>query len=199
MRTEQPAVINIYKEVVIMSEAPVINKGGRPPVYKTPEEMQEVIDRYFETTKSPVIHKNGVEYIPGPYTMTGLAIALGFTSRQALWNYEGKEGFVDVVARARARVIEYAEGRLYDKDGSNGAKFALGNFNDGWSDKTTVEHTGNIIHSMQLEPGQAEAMLQRALEARERRLAPVIDGEVISAKTEPIPVVIQVDGEESTD
>ena len=24
------------------------NKGGCPPMYKTPEEMQEVIDKYFE-------------------------------------------------------------------------------------------------------------------------------------------------------
>ena len=67
--------------------------------------------------------------------MTGLALALGFTSRQALLNYQAKPKFVDTIMRAKSRCEEYAESRLYDRDGANGAKFSLTNNFKGWSDK----------------------------------------------------------------
>ena len=44
--------------------------AGRPRKYKTPEEMQVVIDQYFKECE---INKK-------PPTITGLALALGFTS-----------------------------------------------------------------------------------------------------------------------
>ena len=62
-----------------------------------------------------------------PPTVTGLALALGFTSRQALLNYQAKPEFVDTITRAKARVEQYAEERLFDRDGSNGAQFSLRN------------------------------------------------------------------------
>ena len=148
--------------------------GGRPPIYKTPEDMETLVNKYFDETKTPAIFKTGVEYIPGPFTMTGLAIALGFTSRQALWNYEGKSEFFDVIARARARVIEYAEGRLYDKEGSNGAKFALGNFNDGWSDKTEVTNTNVNITIGPDDAAQLLSGIAGYYQAVERNVTPEV-------------------------
>ena len=35
--------------------------------------------------------------------------------------------FVDTITRAKARVEQYAEERLFDRDGSNGAQFSLRN------------------------------------------------------------------------
>ena len=67
-----------------------------------------------------------------PPTVTGLALALGFTSRQALLNYQAKPDFVDTITRAKARVEQYAEERLFDRDGSNGAQFSLRNNFKGW-------------------------------------------------------------------
>ena len=67
-----------------------------------------------------------------PPTVTGLALALGFTSRQALLNYQAKPQFVDTITRAKARVEQYAEERLFDRDGSNGAQFSLRNNFKGW-------------------------------------------------------------------
>lgn len=67
-----------------------------------------------------------------PPTVTGLALALGFTSRQALLNYQAKPEFVDTITRAKARVEQYAEERLFDRDGSNGAQFSLRNNFKGW-------------------------------------------------------------------
>ena len=57
--------------------------------------------------------------------MTGLALALGFASRQALLNYQGKKAFNDTITRAKSRCEEYAESRLYDRDGARGAQFSL--------------------------------------------------------------------------
>lgn len=121
-------------------------KVGCPPRYKTVQEMQKVIDEYFEKCKgtplkddagNPVLNKYGhpVMLDRKPPTVTGLALALGFTSRQALLNYQAKPQFVDTVTRAKSRCEDYAESRLYDKEGSNGAQFSLRNNFKGWSDK----------------------------------------------------------------
>lgn len=88
---------------------------SRPPKYKTAEEMQKSIDEYF--LKCEASEK--------PLTVTGLALHLGFTSRQALLNYQGKKAFVDTVMRAKLRIESYAEERLYDRDGCRGAMFSL--------------------------------------------------------------------------
>ena len=111
-------------------------KNGHPPKYVTVEEMQAVIDRYFEDCKGepiigddgmPILDKFGQRFIihQRPPTVTGLALALGFTSRQALLNYQAKKGFVDTVTRAKARIEAYAEERLFDRDGQRGAEFSL--------------------------------------------------------------------------
>lgn len=124
--------------------------GGRPPLYNSVEEIQEMIDRYFEECDGkPFLDKDGnpVRNRDGkiirddrrPYTVTGLALALGFNSRQALLNYEGRPEFNDTIKRAKARVERYAEERLYDNNGANGAKFSLANNFKGWTEKQTIE------------------------------------------------------------
>lgn len=130
------------------------NKGGCPPMYKTPEEMQKVIDAYFESCEGEyliidgcaVTDKNGypVKKKERPLTITGLALALGFNTRQALLNYEGKPEFVDTVKRAKAKVEQYAEERLFDKEGVNGAKFNLSNNFKGWSEKQQIDSNVNL-------------------------------------------------------
>lgn len=123
---------------------------GCPPMYETPEEMQKVIDAYFTECAGVYVrdkdgnietNKNDEPIITGakPLTITGLALALGFTSRQALLNYEGKEEFVDTIKRAKAKVEQYAEERLFDKDGVNGAKFNLSNNFKGWSERQQID------------------------------------------------------------
>lgn len=128
---------------------------GRPPIYDAPQEMQKKIDEYFilcagekalDDEGNPIITKYGYLYKvePKPPTMTGLALALGLNSRQALLNYQGREKFNDTVTRAKARIEEYAESRLFDKDGANGAKFSLANNFKSWSDKQEIDLSGDI-------------------------------------------------------
>lgn len=136
--------------------------GGRPPYFESAEQMQTLIDAYFEECNgkpfldedgNPMRNKYGkiIRDDRRPYTITGLALALGFTSRQALLNYEGKEEFVDTIRRAKSRVERYAEERLYDKDGSNGAKFSLANNFKGWSEKQQIEGSINTKQEIRVE------------------------------------------------
>lgn len=131
------------------------NLGGRPPMYKSKEEIQEKIDKYFEECEgkvledkdgNPILNKYGGVIIMGskPPTVTGLALALGFTSRQALLNYQDKEEFVDTITRAKSRVEQYAEERLFDRDGSHGAQFSLRNNFKGWKSKD-IEETEDVL------------------------------------------------------
>lgn len=126
------------------------NKVGRPPDYTSAEEMQEKIDAYFDECKGEMLYdedgepktdKYGNIIVVGskPFTITGLALALGFNSRQTLLNYQGKPEFMDTIMRAKARVECYAEERLFDKDGANGAKFSLANNFEGWKEKSEIE------------------------------------------------------------
>ena len=109
---------------------------GRKPTFTSAEEMQEKIDAYFASCDpellrdgdgTPMLNKNGEPvYVGGrPMTIQGLALALGFTSRQSLLNYKAKREFVDTVTRARLRVEQYAAERLFDRDAQRGAQFTL--------------------------------------------------------------------------
>ena len=125
-------------------------KIGRPPRYKTVKEMQDKIDEYFNECNGkvltddegqPFFDKYGRPIIVDtkPPTITGLALALGFNSRQTLLNYQGKDAFVDTIMRAKSRVEQYTEERLFDKDGANGAKFSLANNFKGWKEKQQID------------------------------------------------------------
>lgn len=113
------------------------NRGrGRPPLYTSPAQMQERIDQYFSSCRGHyrrddsgayVLDRRGQPIIDGeqPVTMSGLQLALGFKSRQSLSDYRGRGEFRYVVDRARLRVENYAEQRLFDRDGYSGARFLL--------------------------------------------------------------------------
>lgn len=118
-----------------------------PLRYKSAAEMSAAIEKYFKDCEGHVLtdsggktvyDKNGEPVIVGahPPTVTGLALALGFKTRQSLLNYQARsDKFNDVIIIAKSRCEEYAERRLYDRDGVNGAKFSLTNNFKGWREK----------------------------------------------------------------
>lgn len=123
---------------------------GRPPKYTSKEEIEEKIEKYFKDCEGellkndkgePMFDKWGNPIIihQKPPTVTGLALALGFTSRMDLLRYQGKKEFCDTITRAKARVEEYTEQRLFDRDGTNGAQFSLRNNFKGWNDRQPSE------------------------------------------------------------
>ena len=122
---------------------------ARPPKYKTVAELQAAIDQYFEDCKgkplldddgNAILTKHGNPIILGakPPTVTGLALAFGFATRQSLLNYQGRKQFLDTITRAKSRCEEYAESRLYDRDGSRGAEFSL-KYNFRWDEQHSEE------------------------------------------------------------
>lgn len=138
------------------------NQVGRPPKYKNKEEIEEKIEQYFrECEGEPLLDDEGKQVVnkygypcyiktPKPPTVTGLALALGFTTRQGLLNYQGKKEFLDTITRAKSRVEEYAESRLFDRDGANGAQFSLRNNFKGWNgEHDKSEDIGSILKNIQ--------------------------------------------------
>ncbi len=123
---------------------------GRPPKFKCKEEIEQKIKLYFEYCEGellreddgpPILNKFGQPIIINqhPPTVTGLALALGFSGRQALLNYQAKAEFMDTITRAKAMIERYTEERLFDRDGVNGAKFSLVNNFKGWNEKTELD------------------------------------------------------------
>lgn len=122
------------------------NKVGRPVLYKTKEELQKIIDEYFDWCDNRLVKgfndKTGVEFAyinPAPYTMSGLSRRLGM-SRETLVQYGHKDEFSDAIMCAREKVQEDVEIRLMETRNEKGAIFNLGN-NFGWKNKTETDLT----------------------------------------------------------
>jgi hypothetical protein len=117
---------------------------------------------FLDDEGEPVMDKNGKHVIVGskPPTVTGLALALGFNTRLSLIQYQGRPEFVNTITRAKARIEEYAEARLFDRDGVQGAKFSLSNNFNGWAEKTEQTIHGTmpvtIIDDIGAEPKDGE-------------------------------------------
>ena len=132
------------------------NQYGARPRYKTPEEMQEKIDAYFEECKGTLLRDHNGDPIltrwgdpvyldRRPPTVTGLALALGFKTRNALMLYQAKKAFTDVVLEAKSRVELYNEEMLYDRDGAKGAMFNLQRNFAGWQGEKEDQSKGPSV------------------------------------------------------
>lgn len=119
---------------------------ARPRLIQSPEEAEERADAYFAQCVAD----------EKPVTITGLALALGLSSRQSLIEYESREEFSDTIKSLKAYVEQCYEERLAS-GAAAGAIFALKNF--GWTDKQTIEQTGlnggPIRHDVTLTPEEA--------------------------------------------
>lgn len=112
-----------------MSElTPEVKLGGRPRLYKSPEEFDKKVEEYQDYCKET----------KEPVTWTGLALFMGFAQRACIDEYQNYEGFSNSVKRAKTFVEWHYEMRLCG-DKPTGAIFALKNF--GWKDKSEVEQT----------------------------------------------------------
>jgi len=114
------------------------SNAGRPPAFVNDEELQELVDLYFQELEYQDDKGNT---FTKPATITGIALRLGFCSRQSFYDYEKKSEFTYTVKKARLRVEESYENHLFGKS-STGAIFALKNM--GWTDKMEVESTVEV-------------------------------------------------------
>jgi len=110
---------------------------ARKPRYESVEQLEEMIEAYFESCKGELLRdrdgaivynqKDGEPVWVGRRTPTipGLALALGFSSKQSLYNYKARKEFMDSISRAQTRVEQYTAERLFDRDSQRGAQFVL--------------------------------------------------------------------------
>lgn len=131
---------------------------GRPPAFNSPEEMQEKIDAYFAKCDARVstrFDKDGEPINtlnPEPYTMSGLALALG-VDRETILNYAEKDEYFGTIKAARAKVAADVERRLMETPNQTGAIFNLKN-NFGWVDRTESANT----LALDITPNRAEVV-----------------------------------------
>ena len=118
---------------------------GNTSKMKTAKEFQEKIERYFKECDKKRM----------PYTVTGMAFALGFTTRLAIINYENEEKHHDIeegekklivntIKKAKLKIEEYLEINLIEGKQVAGTIFNLKN-NYGWIDRQDVQHGGDVI------------------------------------------------------
>jgi hypothetical protein len=126
--------------------------AGRPLQYETPEEMQEIIDRYFDACLIRRKEMAGIELSEEEIelcsithdehpTVSGIALVLDL-NRKTLLDYQGREEFHPTVKKAKARVEGYVEQRLHNQ-ACTGMIFSLKN-NFGWKDKKETEMSGSV-------------------------------------------------------
>lgn len=111
--------------------------------WESPEALKKKIDEYFEDCKGQpyikedgeaLVDRNGEIILIGkhPPTMAGLAHWLGFADRNSLLQYKARKQFTEIMCEARLRIEQYAEERLFDRDGAKGAEFSL-RYNFKWA------------------------------------------------------------------
>lgn len=102
--------------------------AGRPRIYNDPDELDQECTKYFSQLKGEVTVKP---------TVTGLALFLGFASKQSLYDYEKNELFSYPIKKALLQVENSYETSLYS-NAVAGPIFALKNM--GWKDRSEVEN-----------------------------------------------------------
>lgn len=118
-----------------MAEKKEKHPGGRPPKYKTAEQLQKKIDTYF--TKCNTENR--------PYTVMGLVLALEFCSRQSLFDYCGGKNknsseFVDTIKRAKSFIERQVEERLFSNCPTGAIFWLKNNAETPYRDKQEIEH-----------------------------------------------------------
>ena len=112
---------------------------GNPRRWRTAKALQAAVDAYFEECSE----KGRVP------SVAGLALALGFMSRQALYRYTDRENennsddYVTIITQAKLKIEEANIQLAYNRDASPGARFILQNgFN--YSDKHEIATRNEI-------------------------------------------------------
>lgn len=120
------------------------NPGGAPPLIDDPEEMARKIEEYFLSLLPKPITQEGTVLTTDKgqiaYTrekkpsVVGLALFLGYESRQSFYDNVKKEKFSYILKRARSRVeLEVLDGGMDEKIPQSLTIFLLKQF--GYSDK----------------------------------------------------------------
>ena len=134
-----------------MSVYNCVERSGDVKYKKAPKNFNEVkkrVEEYFHSRLAPVQDKNGnlltdengeiIKRVSLPYTVTGLALAVGVESREELFKFEDPD-INRYLKMAVMRIEEYAEERLFSKEAFSGVKLFLAVNFDRWNDASAGE------------------------------------------------------------
>ena len=140
---KKPAAKKLAKKVAPKDK----NLGGRPSLYKTAEQLSKAISQYLDdATPKPVMTQDAeghdviatdrsgnpvyTQVFP---TIAGLAYALGYVSRQSVYDLGKDERYSYILKRAVLYIESLREQNLALRDKPTGDIFWLKNH--GWRDK----------------------------------------------------------------
>lgn len=120
----------------------MLNVGGRPLCFESPEDMSREIEGYFKSLTAPVFDDEnvqvGVRWVGKP-TVGGLAVYLG-VDRKTVFNYSKSDRFSPLLKRAKDIIHSFNEQMLADGRNCIGAINTLVNLRDGWvSDQRNIQ------------------------------------------------------------
>jgi hypothetical protein len=126
--------------------APKGNQYGKANLkYKTVEELESAIEEYFNYCDNRIrqVYSAKADGVietldPAPYTMSGLAYALGL-DRKTILNYGKDERFSSHIKAARDRVEADVEERMSDKQTFTPGLIFNAKNNFGWVDAQRVD------------------------------------------------------------
>ena len=125
--------------------------------FKTPKQLQKLIDNYFKSLEPEFVYDNDGNMIfdksgapvmteRKPATLASMAYAVGLSSKTELTELEENEEFGETVRRALLRTEAYIERMLFDKTASGGAKYLLKeSFGYEQSDDVDVSTDGGVV------------------------------------------------------
>jgi hypothetical protein len=111
------------------------------PYYSNPDDLQLMIDAYFDSIKPVTIKAKGGDFSYTPFTISGLALFCGFCSRQSFYDMEKEKTYSYIINNAKLRMTNHIESSLQNGVSTYGNVFWLKNH--GWIDKTeqTINQT----------------------------------------------------------
>lgn len=146
-----------YKEVFERNNIKNNSNGGRPSFYNDVESLSKAISDYFNSLKGEYDKKKKEWTIqPTQPTITGLALFLGFESRQSFYDYEKNSEYSYIIKRSRLIVENCHELGLHSNN-NTGHIFALKVM--GWNDKPIDDGVLADIDLTKLEPHEATTYL----------------------------------------
>jgi hypothetical protein len=133
-----------------------------PVTFATAASLATLVDAYFiyiegeyhledkpgKTTDASAATHKVCDREPEPPTITGLALYLGFNSRQELDDYEANGAYAHILKRGRLRIETGYEKKLHNQS-SAGAIFALKSM--GWNERTEGKPADALPRSLTIE------------------------------------------------
>ena len=109
--------------------------GGRPRIFKTPQEMQREINKYFKYC----------EENNKPPTYAGIARKLGM-DRKTFYSYEDRDEVFHTIKEARDKIAEYIE-EILIAEGRAGQIFYAKNY--GYKDQQQIDTNVTIVKGLE--------------------------------------------------